>query len=327
MLRRVITLAIASLIVACAGGPGPVEIFDERASSLIDADAEISIRGEGYAWTEGPLWIEVGGYLLFSDIPNNVIHKYVPGKGVSVYLEKSGSTGLYDGDSAQGSNGLLLNSKGELVLFQQGDRRVAVMDAPLSAPAGNFRTLAERFDGKRLNSPNDGVFRGDGSLYFTDPPYGLVDGFRDERKEIDFQGIYRVSPEGDLALLDDTVIAPNGIGLSIDQKTLYVAVSDDARPIWLAYDVATDGTLANKRVFFDAAEAAEQHPGMPDGMAVHSSGTIFATGPGGVWLFSPDGAVLARIMTGKMTANCTLSADEKTLFIAAHDTLMSIPLK
>jgi gluconolactonase len=299
--------------------------MDDRASALLDTNAKITVLGTGYAWTEGPLWIEEGGYLLFSDIPNNVIHKYVPDEGVSVYLEESGATGLVEGDPDGGSNGLLLNRDGELVLFQQGDRRVAIMDAPLSRPVSKFRTLAGEYRALRLNSPNDGVFHSDGSLYFTDPPYGLDAIMDDERKELAFQGIYRLTSDGTLTLLDDTVSFPNGIGLSLDEKHLYVAVSDSAEPVWLAYDIS-GGEVSNKRVFFDASEAAQQHGGLPDGMAVHSSGNIFATGPGGVWLFSPGGEVLARIFTGRQTANCTLSADERTLYMTAHDTLMSIPL-
>ncbi|MGB5511305.1 MAG: SMP-30/gluconolactonase/LRE family protein [Woeseiaceae bacterium] len=327
MLRRVSFVAIAALTCSCAGTVGPIKILDDRAQSLIDEKEELEVLGDGFAWTEGPLWIEDGGYLLFSDVPNNVIHKYVPGEGVSLYLDKSGSTGLVEGDSVQGSNGLLLNDEGELVLFQQGDRRVAVMDAPLTKPVGRFRTLVGRHHGRRLNSPNDGVFSSDGSLFFTDPPYGLDGRFEDERRELDFQGIYRLSANGELELLDDTVSAPNGIGLSIDDETLYVAVSDESNPHWLAYDVLADGTLANKRVFFDATEASRQYPGNPDGMTVHSSGVILATGPGGVWLFSPEGDVLARIFTGRWTANCKLSTDEKTLFITAHDTLLALQLK
>lgn len=324
---RLSVAAVPLLVAACGAPDGAVEILDQRASMLLDNRATITVHGEGYKWTEGPLWVEEGGYLLFSDIPNNVIHKLVPGEDVTVYLENSGATGLFEGDTLQGSNGLLLNSDDELVLFQQGDRRVAVMDAPLSDPVANFRTLADRYDGKRLNSPNDGVFHSNGSLYFTDPPYGLANNFEDPFKELDFQGIFRLEADGELGLLDNTVRAPNGIGLSIDEKTLYVAVSEQANPRWLAYDVAGDGTLENKRLFFDANEASREHEGMPDGMVVHSNGTVFATGPGGVWLFSPDGVVLARILTGRKTANCTLSADEKTLFMTAHDTLMSIPLK
>ena len=315
------------LMAASSHAGSPVEIYDSRAADLIDAHARITIHGEGYLWTEGPLWVDKGGYLLFSDIPNNVIHKYVPGEGVGPYLEPSGSTGLFDGDTLQGSNGLLLNAKGELVLLQHGDRRVAVMDAPLDDPAARFRTLVDRFDGKRLNSPNDGVFASDGSLYFTDPPYGLANSFEDPLKELVFQGIYRLGPNGDLELLDDTVKAPNGIGLSADEETLYVAVSEMANPRWLAYNINDDGIFSNRRVFFDANEASREHEGLPDGMVVHSDGTVFATGPGGVWVFSRDGDVLARILTGRKTANCTLSADEKTLYMTAHDTLMSIPLK
>jgi gluconolactonase len=215
------------------------------------------------------------------------------------------------------------------VLFQQGDRRVAAMEAPLSSPRDNFVTLAGEYDGKRLNSPNDGAFRSDGSLYFTDPPYGLEKVMADDRKELPFQGIYRLGPGGDLHLLDDTVSFPNGIALSTDEKTLYVAVSDKTWPVWLAYDVLPDGDVENRRVFYNAIDSVSAEPdnGVPDGMAVHSSGTIFATGPGGVWVFSPDGHVLAKILTGRQTANCTLSADEHTLFITAHDTLMTFTLR
>lgn len=252
-----------------------------------------------------------------------------PGIGTRVYLEKSGASDLHPGDSVQGSNGLLLDAKGRLILLQQGDRRVAAMDAPLSEPRAEFETLAGEFDGKRLNSPNDAVYQSDGSLYFTDPPYGLPEGMDDENKELPFQGIYRMSANGDLQLLDDSVTYPNGIGLSIDEKTLYVAVSDAEKPEWLAYDVEPNGSLTGKRVFYDTSDTigVENQHGLPDGMAVHSSGVIFATGPGGVWLFSPKGKVLAKILTGRATANCSLSADEKTLFMTARNTLMTVALK
>ena len=308
---------------------GSVEILDDAALSLLDPSAEIRIRADGFKWTEGPLWIEDGGFLLFSDIPSNVIHRYEPGVGTRVYLENSGATGLNFADSKQGSNGLLLDAQGRLIVFQQGDRRVAAMDAPLNEPRAVFTTLAGTFKGKRLNSPNDGVYHSDGSLYFTDPPYGLEKGLDDEGKELPFQGIYRLSPGGSLQLLDDSTRYPNGIALSLDETTLYVALSDPAKPQWLAYDIQANGTVANKRVLFDASDTigVESEKGLPDGMAVHTSGTIFATGPGGVWVFTPEGKVLAKIRTGKATANCSLSADEKTLFMTAHDTLMTVPLE
>lgn len=307
---------------------GSVEIYDEEAYALLHHDMRPVIRARGFGWTEGPVWVGDDDYLLFSDIPNNRINKYTPGLGTKVYLEKSGSTGLHDGDTQQGSNGLLLDRNGRLILMQHGDRRIAAMDAPLDNPAPRFVTLADRYGGKRLNSPNDAVFHSNGSLYFTDPPYGLDGILHDERRELSIQGIYRLDPGGELDLLDDSVSFPNGIGLSPDEKTLYVAVSDPNDAVWLAYEVLADGSVANKRTFFDANEWAgrDGEHGYPDGMAVHSSGFIFATGPGGVWVFAPDGVPVARILTGRATANCTFSADEQTLFMTADDTLMSLRL-
>jgi gluconolactonase len=307
---------------------GSVEIFDEEAYHLLHDDMRPVIRARNFDWTEGPLWIEDSGYLLFSDIPNNRVHKYEPGVGTTLYLEPSGATGMHESDTRQGSNGLLLDADGRLVLLQHGDRRIAIMDASLDAPKARFQTLAGRYDGKRFNSPNDAVLHSDGSLYFTDPPYGLANVLDDEYRELSYQGIYRLAPDGAVTLLDDSVSLPNGIGLSPDEKTLYVAVSDQSDPHWLAYDVKEDGSVTNKSVFYDASESignAGEH-GLPDGMAVHSSGLIFATGPGGIWLFSPEGTPLARILTGRATANCTLSADERILLITADDALLSLAL-
>ena len=305
---------------------GSVEVYSPAALTVIDPDERPVIRATGYEWSEGPVWVEEGGFLIYSDVPTNTAYRYMPGEGTSVYLKPSGSTGYHEDGYGQGSNGLLLNSDGRLVLMQHGDRRVAVMDAPLDHPAERYVTLADRYDGKRLNSPNDAVFHSDGSLYFTDPPYGLKDNMNDERKELPFQGVYRLGTDGVVTLLDDTVTFPNGIGLSPDEKTLYVAVSDRAGPKFLAWDLDEHGVVHNQRLFFDANEAAKLHRGMPDGMAVHSSGVIFATGPGGVFLFSPEGEVLARIFTGRSAANCTLSTDETALYITADDTLMTYRL-
>lgn len=306
-----------------------VEIVDSRALTLIDAASPVTVIADGFLWTEGPVWIESEGVLLFSDIPSNTVFRFDPSSGISKYLEKAGATGLIEGDYDAGPNGLLLDSSDRLVVFQQGDRRVSYMDAPLHNPRGKFEALVSHFEGNRFNSPNDGVFHSNGSLYFTDPPYGLPEKTEDARKELSFQGIYLLGSNGTLSLLDDTVSFPNGIGLSLDEKVLYVAVSDPERPIWLAYDVLPDGTVTNRRVFYDAGNliGASNELGLPDGMDVHSTDIVFATGPGGVWLFSPDGEVLGKIRTGKRTANCVLSADESVLYITAHDTLMSVALK
>lgn len=305
---------------------GSVEILDESAYAVLHRDARPVIRARGFDWSEGPVWIEDGGFLVFSDVPKNTAYKYEPGIGTSVYLQPSGSTGYRPDGSSQGSNGLFLDNAGRLVLMQHGDRRISIMDAPLDEPEQKFITLVDSYDGRRLNSPNDVVVHSDGSLYFTDPPYGLDGIMDDPLKELPFQGVFRLDTGGVVTLMDDTVTYPNGIGLSPDEKTLYVAVSDRAGPKWLAWDLDEAGVAQNQRLFFDATEAAKSHQGMPDGMAVHSSGIIFATGPGGVFVFSPAGEVLARVFTGRSAANCTLSADESTLYITADDTLMTLEL-
>lgn len=305
-----------------------VHIISPDAKRWLSEDSKIVVLANGFSWTEGPLWIEQGQYLLFSDIPNNRVYRYDDKNGVAVYLDPAGGTNWQEGDDLSGSNGLLLDKQGSLVLFQQGDRRVAVMDAPLAKPQPRFTSLASSYQSNRLNSPNDGVFTSKGELYFTDPPYGMKNGMQDERKQLPFQGVYLSTNEGELKLLDDTVSFPNGISLSPDEKTLYVAVSDPKKAQWLAYDVMPDGQLDNRRVFYDATSliGLPSEQGYPDGMAVHSSGVIFATGPGGVWLFAPDGRVLAKIRTNQLTANCALSQDESMLYITADDYLMRIKL-
>ncbi len=306
-----------------------IDILDESARALLNPDTPVETLASGFEWTEGPLWIEDGQYLLFSDIPNNRILKYRESGGVQPYLEPSGATGLQPHDYTGGSNGLLLNDNQYLILLQQGDRRVARMRAPVSEPSPQFETLAAQYQGQRLNSPNDGVFNSSGDLYFTDPAYGLNGGLDDPQKELGFQGIYRLSASGSLRLLDDTVVHPNGIALSPDQKTLYVGVSSKNHPRWLAYDVTASGDITQKRILYDASwtKGKPDYAGVPDGMAVHSSGYIFATGPGGVWVFTPKGEPIARIFTGRLTANCALNADETQLYITAHDTLMRVSLK
>ncbi|GLR70508.1 SMP-30/gluconolactonase/LRE family protein [Agaribacter marinus] len=327
LLNSIAGLAMFTSIAACANPQ--VEILDDQALSIISADSKLTQLADGFKWTEGPLWVEDGGYLLFSDIPNNQVLKYSDKDGLSVFLEPSGATGIEPHDSKQGSNGLLLDDKGRLVLLQQGDRRVAVMDAPLSAPKSTFITLAGEIDGKRFNSPNDAVYHQNGDLYFTDPPYGLTGGADSPNRELDVMGIYATSPNGKTRLIDDSIKFPNGIGLSPDNKKMYVGVSDNKMPRWYSFDLDKDGNASNKQVLYDALDYKKktEQPGYPDGMAVHSNGTIFGTGPGGVWVFTPEGKLLARILTGKATANCALSADEKTLFLTAHDVVYSFPIK
>ncbi|MCX7825387.1 MAG: SMP-30/gluconolactonase/LRE family protein, partial [Verrucomicrobiae bacterium] len=268
----------------------------------------------GLKWAEGPVWDKKANALLFTDIPNNRIMKWSQKDGLVEWLKPSGYTGQTPFTGYEpGANGLAFDAAGRLILCQHGDRRVA----RLAADGKSFETLVDKYMGKRLNSPNDLVLAKNGDLYFTDPPYGLPGQMKDPNKELDFQGVYRLTPKGELTLLTKEMTRPNGIALSPDEKTLYVANSDPQRAIWMAYDVKPDGTLANGRVFFDATPLRKGRKGLPDGLKVDRRGNVFATGPGGVLIFSPDGKHLGTLNTGEATANCAWGDDGSTLYITA----------
>ena len=207
-----------------------------------------------------------------------------------------------------------MDAQGRLVLCQHGDRRVA----RLEDDGKTFKTLADRYMGKRFNSPNDGVFNSNGDLYFTDPPYGLLKLNDDPAKEIDFNGVYRISAgDGSVTLLTKEMTFPNGIAFSPDEKTLYVANSDPKKAIWMAFPVKDDGTLGEGRVFADVTSSVGAKKGLPDGMKVDQAGNLFATGPGGVLIFAPDGTHLGTFATGEATANCGWGEDGTVLYITA----------
>jgi len=253
--------------------------------------------------------------------------KWKEGEGLSEYLHPSGYTGeLGFNGNEPGSNGLHLDPEGRLILCQHGDRRMARMDAPLNAPKAKFVTLADKYEGMRFNSPNDAAFHSNGDLYFTDPPYGLPKNVNDPDKEIPFQGVYRMSKDGSISLLTNKLTRPNGIAFSPDEKTCYVAVSDPEQAIWMAYDVNEDGLFENERLLHDATEWVGKEKGLPDGLKVDAKGNIFATGPGGVWIFNPDGKVLGKIKTGEATANCAFGKGGKELYITADMYLMRVKL-
>ncbi|HXX93187.1 MAG TPA: SMP-30/gluconolactonase/LRE family protein [Planctomycetota bacterium] len=304
--------------------PGPsfrrIERFDPRMDKLIPKNAEIEVLGDGFTWTEGVVWLPTEKCILFSDIPSNRVMKWKEGQGMSLYLKPSGYTGDVPRGGEPGSNALTLDPQGRLILCQHGDRRVVRMDAPLNAPAPRFLNLADRYDRKRLNSPNDLVYHSSGALYFTDPPYGLVKNMDDPAKELDFQGVYRVSPNGELSVLIKDLTFPNGICFSPDEKKLYIAVSDPKRAIYMVYDVLPNGTVANGKVFFDATKWYEEKKlGLPDGIKCDVNGNLWATGPGGgLYIFSPDGTLLGAIKTGAATANLNWGDDGSTLYICAH---------
>lgn len=306
---------------------GSILRLDNQIDDVIPKEAAVEILAEGFDWTEGPLWVDQGKYLLFSDIPPNRVYKWKDGEGSSIFLDPSGYTGETPRGGEPGANGLLINSEGQLVLCQHGDQRLAIMNAPMTEPKSDFLTLADNYQGKRLNSPNDAVFHTNGELYFTDPPYGLEQLMEDPNKQIPFQGVYRLQQDGQVGLLTDQLSRPNGIALSPDEKTLYVANSDPDRAIWMAYDVMDDGSISNGRIFYDATDQVGTKKGLPDGLKVSRSGIIFATGPGGVFVFTPEAKLLGMIETGQATSNCALDTEEKTLYITADMYLLRVVLK
>ena len=305
---------------------GKTEALDPRFRELIASDAQIEVLADGFAWAEGPVWVRDGRYLLFSDIPKNSINKWERGKGLSLFMRPSGYTGKKSRGGEMGSNGLTLDSRGRLVLCEHGDRRVARLES-LHNPNGPKQTLAHTYQGKQLNSPNDLVFHSSGALYFTDPPYGLERGMEDPGKELDFQGVYRRSPDGELGLLTSEVSRPNGIAFSPDEKTLYLANSDPNNPCWYAFDVQPDGSITNRRVFHDSRSWRGDKKGLPDGMKIDAQGNLFAAGPGGISVFAPDGTRLGAIDTTEPTANCTWGDDGSTLYITANKYLLRIRTK
>ncbi len=306
---------------------GKIERMAPELDKLLAEDANIELLDSGFVWTEGPVWVDDGGYLLFSDVPENKIYKWTETGGSSEYLSPSGYTGP-DSSGHEGSNGLLLDASKHLVICQHGDRRVARMATPLDKPAPNFETLTGTYQGKRYNSPNDACYDQAGNLYFTDPPYGLPLQDEDPAKELPFNGVYRLNTNGSVDLLVDTLSRPNGIALSPDGKTLYVANSDEKKAIWMAYEIADDGSLHNGRVFFDAtAEVTSSFTGLPDGLKVTAGGYIFATGPGAVYVFSPSGQLLGKLITGVPNSNCAFGNEGKALYITSDDYLTRIWLK
>jgi gluconolactonase len=301
-----------------------IERLDPALDALVAPDARIEELANGFQWAEGPVWRRRGAYLLFSDVPHNTIHRWKEGEGVSVFLRPAGFTGPNPPGRELGSNGLTLDANGALVMADHGNRQVARVDESKFTKT----VLADRYQGKRLNSPNDLVFRSNGDLYFTDPPYGLTGLNDDPAKELRHNGVYRRATDGTLTLLTGDLTFPNGIAFSPDERTLYVANSDPARAVWMAYDVAADGSISRGRVFFDATPLVRAgRVGLPDGLRVDRVGNLFASGPGGVLVISPQGKHLGTIVTGQPTANCAFGDDGSTLYMTANDRLMRVRLQ
>jgi gluconolactonase len=306
-----VVLSLGLLMTADAQTAGKVVKLDPSLDKLVPPNSKIEKLAGGFAFTEGPVWMSDGS-VLFSDIPNNAIMKWTPGGKVSTFRKPSG----YDKDDAPagafiGSNGLILDKEGRLVICEHGNGRVTRLEKD-----GKLTVLADKFEGRRLNSPNDAIYKSDGSLYFTDPPYGFPNLDDDPKKELKFNGVYRLAG-GKLQLLIKDMTKPNGIGFSPDEKVIYIANSDPARKIWMRYNVKPDGALANGKVFSDVT--AETEDGLPDGLKIDALGNVWATGPGGVWIFSPAGKLLGKIQPPEVPANLVFGdKDGKTLYMTAR---------
>lgn len=282
-------------------------IFDR----LLSRDISIETLAEGFTWVEGPIWNTKDQVFLFSDIPDNSVFAWKPGKGSSGFLHPSGYSGTTPFTGKEpGSNGLTFDPTGRLVLCQHGDRRIARLELD-----GQFTILADRYQGRRLNSPNDLVYKTNGDLYFTDPPFGLPKQFQDSSKELPFQGVYRLTPQGRLDLLIQDVVAPNGLAFSPDEKKLYVTDVNPKRSAWLVYDVLEDGTVTNGRVFADATPWSNDPYFGPDGVKVDKDGNLWGARPGGINIFTPNGTLLGMIETGLPTSNLNWGEDGSVLFI------------
>ncbi|HEC45058.1 MAG TPA: SMP-30/gluconolactonase/LRE family protein [Bacteroides sp.] len=332
-MKKAVTISVILLLVSGFSGcknkytkTGSVERLSPIMDDIIKPGVLPEIIADSFEWSEGPVWVPELEAVLFSDIPHNSVFQWTEKDGLELYLKPSGYTDTIRRGGETGSNGLLLDPNDRLVLCQHGDRKMARMDAPLSDPQPDYVTLADNWDGKRFNSPNDAVFSSNGDLYFTDPAYGMELRWDDPKREMNFAGVFRLAPDGHVSLLLDSIARPNGLGLSPDESRFYLASSGIDASLY-EYSISKDGTLTEGKLFFSARELKKSRKGSCDGMTVRSDGIIFATGPGGVLVLDPDGNHLGSILTGQATSNCTLDSDGSWLYMTADMYLMRIKLK
>jgi gluconolactonase len=304
---------------------GQIHRLSPKLAAVVAPDAEVQQLAEGFIWTEGPVWVRDGGYLVFSDVPGNVMYRWSEADGVSEVLNPSGYDGPpTDAFAEPGQNGMALDAAGDLLACDHGNRALARID--LKTRRKTF--LLDRYQGKRFNSPNDVAVARGGAIYFTDPTYGLKGRNASPLRELDFNGVYRLAPDGTLDLLDAELTFPNGIALSPDQNRLYVSVSDPDDPKLVVYDLGPDGLPTAKALFFDARPLREAGGlGLPDGMCLDTEGRLYATGPGGVMVLTPDAELIGVIETGAPIANCAFGEDGNTLFLTSNHTLARVRLE
>jgi gluconolactonase len=320
---------------ACAAAPPPptaptrieeatIDRWDPAMDAIVPADWKIEKLAEGFGWAEGPIWVKNGGYLLFTDVPGNKMWKWSDKGGLEKFLDPSGAanpdTNVW---REAGANGLAILDENNILLADTGSRMIQKLDLATKQKT----PFASHFDGKKFSSPNDVVRMKSGVVFLTDPPYGFKKFDDAPEKEQPFNGVYRVAKDGSVTVVEKELHRPNGVALSPDERTLYVAQSEPTKPIIMAYTLDADGNVTGKKVFHDFTDmVGPKSPGLPDGLTVTTDGTIFTTGPGGVVVLSKDGKRLGRISNGKATANCKFGDDGKTLYLTSHNILARIRL-
>ena len=301
---------------------GSIERISSDINKLIDLDSKIEILAEGFDWSEGPVWSKKLNSILFSDVPKNVIYKWNEKEGLSVFSKPIGYSGKVPNSKKAGTNGLTIDSEGNLIICMHGDRMIAKME---NLNTEKLSSIIRSYNNKLLNSPNDLVYDSYGNLFFTDPPYGLLEGDNDKLKEIPYNGVYKLSPNGNIELLIKNLTRPNGISISNDEKILYVANSDNNNPIIMKYELSKNG-IKNPKVFFDGKKLAKNDIGLFDGLKVHPTGTVFATGPGGVLIIKENGDHIGTIRTEVRTANCAFDDKFEYLYMTSDMFLTRIKI-
>ena len=322
MILKVILILINLPAISQDKFIGSVERLSPEIDNLIEKSAKIEILADGFEWSEGPVWSSQLNSVLFSDVPENVIYSWNEDKGLGTFTRPIGYSGKVPNLKKAGTNGLTIDADGNLIICMHGDRKITRLE---KLNINRKVTLVNSYDGNLLNSPNDLVYDSKGNLYFTDPPYGLLEGDNDKLKEIEFNGVYKVSPNGDIEVLVKNLTRPNGISISNDEKILYVANSDKNNPVIMQYDLSEEGAK-NPSVFFDGRELTKKDIGLFDGLKVHPTGNVFATGPGGVLVIKENGDHIGTIRTEVRTANCAFDENFQYLYMTSDMFLTRIKL-
>ena len=322
MILKLILILLNLAVISQVKFIGSVERLSPEIDNLIEKNARIEILADGFEWSEGPVWSSQLNSVLFSDVPENVIYSWNEDKGLETFARPIGYSGKVPNLKKAGTNGLTIDADGNLIICMHGDRKITRLE---KLNINRKVTLVNSFDGNLLNSPNDLVYDSKGNLYFTDPPYGLLEGDNDKLKEIEFNGVYKVSPNGDIEVLVKNLTRPNGISISNDEKILYVANSDKNNPVIMQYDLSEEGAK-NPSVFFDGRELTKKDIGLFDGLKVHPTGNVFATGPGGVLVIKENGEHIGTIRTEVRTANCAFDDNFQYLYMTSDMFLTRIKL-